>query len=329
MRGLIWLSLLLASPAWAQEPPPNPAFETAETFWLARDAYEAGDYDKAADAALAAAAAGDTDAAALLGLLYARGLGVAQDDDAAVAWWREAAEADQADALNGLADMALNARGGFSPSDAPGFLERAAQNGDGLAQRRLADILSIGGFAPRDPARAGELYAQAASSGDAEAAYSGAILLIEGADGLEPQVETGVALLRQAAENRLAPAMADYGLMLYQGRGLEPDVNEAAVWFERAAEAGDQEGQYLYAFALLKGEGVEKDLEAGFGWLLRSMGQGPATDPVKEAERQRLARVLTANLPPDAVARARAFADDRPAPEPALAIVPSVNADPD
>jgi hypothetical protein len=100
-------------------------------------AYQRGDYARALERALPLANAGDPRAESLLGLLYYRGRGTAQDFPEAVRWFR-----------------------------------RAADDGDAAAEFYLGVMFAEGQGVPQDLEQAVKWYRRAAARGDAQAQYN-------------------------------------------------------------------------------------------------------------------------------------------------------------
>ena len=84
---------------------------TAADFDKGLAAYKAGDYQTALAEWCPLAEAGDVNAQTMLGLMYAEGKGVPQDDTKAAAWYRRAAEQGHAGAQFGLGLMYNDGRG--------------------------------------------------------------------------------------------------------------------------------------------------------------------------------------------------------------------------
>jgi hypothetical protein len=100
-------------------------------------AYRKGDYATVLRLARPLAAEGDARAQSMLGLVYYRGRGMAQDHNEAVKWFR-----------------------------------RAADQGDAAAQFNLGVMFSEGQGVPQDYAEAAKWYRLAADQGDAQAQYN-------------------------------------------------------------------------------------------------------------------------------------------------------------
>lgn len=112
--------------------PSPPNMDTANA------AYQKGDYARALAIVQPLAEAGDARAESLLGLMYYRGRGVAQDDKEAATWFRRAADQGDATAQFYLGGMYSEGRG--VPQDyaeSTQWYHRAADQGDGQAQYNL------------------------------------------------------------------------------------------------------------------------------------------------------------------------------------------------
>lgn len=267
-------------------------------------AYRAGRMEEARALSEPLAVSGDSKAATMMGFMFENGLGGKKDEARAVAYYRQAAEKNDADALTALGRLGLEHKGQISPAETQSFLTRAAESGRPEAASLLGGALLNAFFGKRDTAGAVKWLTRAADGGDANAAYSLAIMEIDG-DGIPADLSAGLRHLKQAADKNHAAAMADYGLMLYQGKtGDAPSKGGAANWFAKAAKAGDAEGQFLYAYALATGEGVARDPIQAYVWVLRSNAQGASGAPEYDQDRIKLKGGLEKILRPDEVAKA-------------------------
>lgn len=107
---------------------------------------EAPDFEKALGFFKRAATLDDPDAAYSLALLYKSGRGVAKDEKEAAKWLRRAVDDHgHVAAMVELAIMEFNGVGvARNQTDAVALLRRAAQNGNAVAQNRLARLLAAG-----------------------------------------------------------------------------------------------------------------------------------------------------------------------------------------
>lgn len=267
-------------------------------------AYRAGRMEEARALSEPLANSGDSKAATMLGFMFEQGLGGKKDEARAVAYYRQAAEKNDVDALIALGRLGLDHKGQISPEETQAFLSRAAELGRTDAASLLGRALLNARLGKRDTAGAVKWLKRGADGGDADAAYTLGILEIDG-DGVPQDLPTGLRRLKQAADKNHAAAMADYGLMLYQGKtGEAPSKGGAANWFAKAAKAGDAEGQFLYAYALATGEGIARDPIQAYVWVLRSNAQGASGAPEYDQDRAKLKGGLEKILRPDEVAKA-------------------------
>ena len=115
------------STAWADTP--------VQQFQQGLTAYEQSDYQTAFKLWLPLAEQGDAKAQFNLGVMYADGRGVKQDDVEAVKWFRKAAEQGDADAQFNLGVMYRNGQGVKQDDfEAVKWYRKAAEQGDAKAQ---------------------------------------------------------------------------------------------------------------------------------------------------------------------------------------------------
>lgn len=173
-----------------------------------------------------AAEAGCITAQAQLGSLYARGGGVAKDEQLAVEWYRKAIAADN-----------------YAP-----------------AQYNLALMHALGQGMPKDEKKAASLFRQAADQGLPQAQYAVGEMYRTGTG--EPRDEKLAAVwFRRGADNGDAMAQRALGRMYLQGRITSPDDGPltkvrralsgataadrqmAALWLGTAAAQGNRDAQ--------------------------------------------------------------------------------------
>jgi TPR repeat protein len=189
---------------------------------------------RAARLVLAAAAAGELEAQALLGQILLDGRGIQADPALALTWFSIAAERGHA--------MACNMAG------------RCHEHGWGAAA---------------NPARAVDFYRRAAEMGLEWGMYNLANLLATGR-GISQDEAAAYRLYRQAAELGHAKSMNLTGRCLEDGCGVARDVSAAHAWYRRSAEAGDFRGQFSHAAVLL----AEQQWDAARHWLSRALELG-------------------------------------------------------
>ena len=133
-------------------------------------AYKRGDYKTAVAKWTIGANKGDAEAQNNLGLMYAKGLGVPQDDKRSVSWFRKAAEKDHAEAQNNLG--LTYAKGLGVPQDdkqAVSWFRKAAEKGYAEAQDNLGAMYANGRGVSQDYKQAADWFRKAAEKGSARA----------------------------------------------------------------------------------------------------------------------------------------------------------------
>lgn len=150
--------MLLAAPLAAQD------------YHRGWNAFKRGDYATALKEWRPLAESGHAVAQFNLGLMYAKGRGVAQNEKEAVRWYRRAAEQGHVDAQNNLGFMYATGRGvEINHAEAVMWLRRAAEQGDADAQYNLGVMYMKGHGVRRDQSQAASWYRKAAGQGQAKA----------------------------------------------------------------------------------------------------------------------------------------------------------------
>ena len=255
-------------------------------------AYKRGDHGAAFRGFRSLAERGNAKAQAALGVIYARGQGVPQDDVEAVRWYRRAAERGLAGAQLNLGFMYAKGRGvPRDDAEAVGWFHHAAEQGNAEAQASLGLMYENGRGVPRDPILAYKWYSVAASALNATALLKavlgmrrvgrditpGAIararrlawmwLIQKQKVGSVPPRLPAMPGTPPAAPQILAEATAAYK------RG---DYGAAHRGFLRHAERGNAKAQYKLGVMYAKGEGVPRDDAGAVRWFRRAAGQRDA-----------------------------------------------------
>ena len=154
---------------------------------------------------------------------------------------REAAKAADAAQLATIKEREAQAQQLYAEgryADALSRYQVLADQGSGLAQRRLGDVYLNGKGVPRDAAEAARWYARAAEKNDLQAIAQLGTLYQRG-EGVRLDWKEAHRLLKQAAEGGNALAMREFAFMALDGRGQPANLTEALQWYRKAAEAGD------------------------------------------------------------------------------------------
>ena len=215
-----------------------------------------------------AAEAGDVEAQARLGRLFA--LTVNPPDLAkARLWWTRAAEAGHTESQNDLGVLLATE---LDPPELAGarlWWTRAAEGGHTEAQFNLGVLLATE-LDPPELAEAGMWWTRAAEGGHTEAQNNLGVLL---ADLLDPP-EPGEARTWYAKAAAAGDIRAQYGLGRLLATAMDPpELAEARTWWTQAAEAGHTESQYGLA-RLLADLHNPPELEEARTWYTRAAEAG-------------------------------------------------------
>ena len=183
---------------------------------------------------------GSAESAYQLGFAFAGGIGIMQDTQESVKWFRAAADRNHPGALYRLGRCYAEGAGvEKNMKEAVECYFKAAEQGNAEAQFELGKCYETGTGVPQDNAEAFERY-------------------------------------RQAAEHGLAEAQCALANLYLKSEGAEGTANEfnARLWFFRAAEHGNAEAQYRTG--MYYGSGKDYGRERRRDWLTLSADQGYA-----------------------------------------------------
>lgn len=217
---------------------------------------------------------GDADAMSSLGVMYASGLGVTEDDVEAVRWYRTAADLGNAEAMYNLALMYANGEGvEENDLEAVKWYHIAADMGYTHAMFNLAWMYAHGQGVDVANDDAVKWYRQAADKGHTKAMYNLAVMYLE-IDGLAQVNSEAVKWLRKSAELGEPKAMALLGLMYANGEGVTEDAREGMKWSRKAAELGIADAMFQVGSMYSQGRGVLKDDREAMKWYRKAAELG-------------------------------------------------------
>jgi uncharacterized protein len=159
--------------------------------------------------------------------------------------------------------------------DALKHLQHAADAGSSEGAHRLGLIFAQGlAGAPRNDARAFELFGKAAAAGNQRAQINLGILYFRG-QGVSRDLIQSRAWLEKAAAGGDPFALYALARAMEDSQGLAgPDLVRAADLYRRAAEKGHPVAALRYALALSEGTGVKRDPAAAQRLLLQAEQSG-------------------------------------------------------
>ena len=217
----------------------------------------------------------DVKAMALLGELYAAGLGVMQDDDqgrrlvpARRRSRRPRGDVRARDAAHGRPRRAGQSRRGRQAARRRG----AARASDGVLQSRAA--LSRRPVVPADFARAAELFRVAAEAGSPEAQYALATLYKEGRGVTQGRRRSrrGCSISRRSPTT--PTRRSSMAIALFNGTGVAKNEQSAARFLHARARKGSPIAQNRLAHILAAGRGMPADPVEAIKWHLISKAGG-------------------------------------------------------
>lgn len=251
----------------------------------------------------AAAEHGDANAWYHLGLMFAQGLGVPADVEQAEHWYLRAAQAGDARAQLGLAELLADrqapgagdwylraaeqeqsaaqlalarrftetAHGGLrDPMLGLAWYLRAGEQKDALSWRELAQLLESNA-----PELVQQSYRKAADAGDAHAQYVLAQQYAVGGAGVAQDAVAAFRWYQLAAEQGHKEAQSALGACYLAGNGVERDLQQALHWLLKAAEQGDPKAQWNLGAVYTSGQdGLKRDLPLAFRWCQKAAAAG-------------------------------------------------------
>ena len=247
--------------------------------------------------------AGDPLAQIRMGLRYAKGRGLPQDDEQAFLWYARAAERKVPLAQFLVAEAWFHGRGvRQDDEEALHWFQQSADQGFTRAQLMLGTMYALGRGTPADSSRAVIWYEQAARWGEADAQYLLGRAYREG-EGVDQDDAQALNWFMMAARQGHTDAQVMVGVSYQKGRGVEKDYRKAAVFYGAAAEDGSAVGTLMLGLLYEAGAGVQQDLVIAFALAELAVIRAPDTEKIAEI-RDRLQR----RLAPDQIAEGQAVA---------------------
>jgi uncharacterized protein len=214
-----------------------------------------------------AAEAGDATAQLNLAALYHRGEGVPQDDTQAALWLSKAADQGLRPAMLELAGWNLRPEHGGNVDAAIGWYKKAADQGDASAQVALGDIFADPKLGRLDYSQAVDWYRKAADQGQSAGEFGLGTRYLLG-QGVPQDLDEARRWLTPAANLGHPYAQLSLAKMLQAGEGGPADAAAAAKYYELAANSGIAEAQYRLGLLLASDRGNGPSLVSAYKWLV-------------------------------------------------------------
>lgn len=215
---------------------------------------------------------GDPTAQMSLGYRYWSGIGVENQCEFALSYYKKvasyvASKISPNSAGNTIHRIRLYDEEENAKSENPSLLDDdlvqyyqlLADRGDVQAQYGLGLLHYQGGRGEMQPDRALYYFSRAAEAGNYYAmAYMGK-LYAEGSDSIKQDNLTAYKYFKQAAEKGNPIGQAGLGTMYFYGAGVERDYSKALKYFTFSADQGYVEGHFLMGVMYYYGYGIKKD----------------------------------------------------------------------
>ena len=200
-----------------------------------------------------------------------------QQDTSAVQSYQRAADQGEPVAQNNLGVMYRNGRGvPKSDTTALSWYRKSADQGNAFAQNNMGFMYENGHGVPKSDTTAVSWYRKAAEQGNA-LAQNNIGLMYENGRGVPKSDTTAVSWYRLAAEQGYASAQTNIGYMYAYGRGLTKSETTAVSWYRKAAEQDFARAQTNIGYMYENGLGVPKSGTTALSWYRKAAEQGYAS----------------------------------------------------
>lgn len=214
------------------------------------------------------------DAAFHQGVRYKEGDGVAQSDEKAATYFRQAADAGHADAQF-LLGLALQTGRGVAkdPAEALSWYRKAGVQGHTEGQF-LAGLMHRRGLGTKkDPVAAFDWFRRAAAQDHTGAQFQLGLAYAKG-EGVAEDDARALEYFEAAAGRGHAEAMFVVADAYSNGRGVAKDHAWAARWYGRAARLGVARAQYMLGVGFGAGLGLPRVPGEAYFWLILAADRG-------------------------------------------------------
>ena len=209
------------------------------------------------------------------GFLYAFGLGVDEDLEKRIEWYRKGVEDD----VNPLAavNMGLSFQFGDGVEKdmekAISCFTVAAEGGNATAMYKMAKCYEKGDGVEKDPAKALEWYRKGAEAGNADCMTRIGRCYATG-DGVEEDEAKAVSWYQRGADFGNVVCMYYLAKCYDNGTGVEQDFKKSVELYRKGAEGGDSDCVYELGRCYNNGWGVEEDESEAVEWFRKGSENG-------------------------------------------------------
>jgi TPR repeat protein len=223
---------------------------------------------------LKGAIGGDPIAAYDLAVAYESGHEVTQELSEALHWYRQSAEAGNADSkyrIGRIFHFGLNGQVDFG--EAVRWYRQAIDHGHLAAKVNLARMYVSGEGVEQNYKAAELLFYEASLEGDADAQNNLGCIYVGGLGTAKDEAKAADWFERSAAQGN-QKAQLSLALMYRDGIGVRQDSEQCHRWLSASAAQGDDVAQLHLGLMLYTGQGVPEDQWQGMRWLNAAADQG-------------------------------------------------------
>ncbi len=186
------------------------------------------------------ATSAEPEAQVSLGIAYRDGRGVTRDNAQALAWFRKAAEKNNAAAFDNLGWMYEHGLGTTTDLvEAARYYRDSANGGHSQGQWNLGRMYAETSWGRYDNSEAARWYRRAADGGHREARYRLGLAYLQGM-GAPADAAVACRWFHAAADQDHVSAQLALGTMYCLGRGVAQSDEQARTWFAKAVRSGDR-----------------------------------------------------------------------------------------
>ncbi|MDX2145962.1 MAG: caspase family protein, partial [Planctomycetota bacterium] len=158
-------------------------------------------------------------------------------------------------------------------AEAMKWYRKAADAGEALAMNNIGLLYHNGKGVTQDYAEAMRWYRKAADAGEAGARGNIGVLYANG-QGVTQDYAEAMKWFREAADAGEAGAMGNIGRLYHNGRGVMQDYAEAMRWYRKAADAGEAWAMTSIGVLYDNGQGVTQDEAKAIEWWQKAARLG-------------------------------------------------------
>ena len=211
-----------------------------------------------------------------IGYLYDEGLGVTEDEEKAVLWWKKGYESGNP--LCGLnyvyreSSMSDTEKSKLFNDIYQSTLS-LAESGDLFAQYELSGMYRSG-LGIGENAEQAFYWRQVSANNGLWSSMSGLAFFYEKGYGTEKSAEKAFTWYKACADQGHGWYKWYVGNLYEKGDGVETDISKAIKYYTDSAQTGNSQGQYELAICYANGRGVSQDLVKAFELYMKSAEQG-------------------------------------------------------